>query len=217
MNPLSIILDIETLSLRPNALVTEIGVVVFDSITFKESACLFIAPSFFDQIKLGRHICPRTIEFHEQNSTLPNQLGDMPIRDAVNHLCKFIRSHNPHHIWIQGPDFDRPIIEDLCQQVGETLPWRFSRTRDARTVWAIAFPGVKHAPRPHTATEACRATLADLSKALTHLQHPIIPLVTGTGTPSNPLITGPGTPGLTHGAEKNIYPADIGLHPNHVN
>ena len=171
MNPLSIIIDIETLSLRPNALITEIGVIAFDSSSFKESTSLYLTPSFFEQIKLGRHICPKTIEFHEKQDTLPSKLPNTQIKEALFHLRKFIQNHNPHHIWIQGPDFDRPIIENLCEQVGEPLPWEFWKTRDSRTIWDIAFPGVKHAPRPHTALADCRATLTDLQKSLSSLRY----------------------------------------------
>jgi hypothetical protein len=49
------------------------------------------------------------------------------------------------------------------------LPWEFWKSRDARTAWDMAFPGQKHAPRPHRALADCHATLADLTAALRRL------------------------------------------------
>ncbi len=169
MSPTSIILDIETLSRRPNALITEIGAIAFNRADFVETSCLLLQPGFFEQLQLGRHICPETIQFHKQKKTLPSQLGDMPVKDAVHFLSRFIREHKPERVWIQGPDFDRPIIESFCREVGEDLPWDYWRTADSRTAWNLAFPGIKHDPRPHHSVPDCRATLKDLARSLIEL------------------------------------------------
>lgn len=165
----SIILDLETASRRPDALITEIGAIAFNRSDFVETSCLLLHPGFFEQIQLGRHICPETIEFHKKHKTLPTQVGDMPVKDCVHFLSRFIREHAPERVWIQGPDFDRPIIESLCRSIGEDLPWDYWRTADSRTVWNLAFPGIKHDPRPHHAVPDCRATLNDLARSLIQL------------------------------------------------
>jgi hypothetical protein len=165
----SIILDIETLSRRPDALVTEIGAIAFNRSDFVETSCLLLHPDFFGQLAIGRHVCPETIAFHRDNKTLPSPVGDMPLKDTVHHLRTFIRNHRPERVWIQGQDFDRPIIESLCRSVGEDLPWEYYRTADSRTAWNLAFPGQKHDKRPHHAVPDCRATLKDLARSLIHL------------------------------------------------
>ena len=165
----SIIIDIETLSTRTDSLVIEIGAIAFNRDTLSETASMLLTPSFFEQLAAGRHVCPQTIAFHRKKKTLPTTLGDMPLRESIFHLRKFIQHHQPQHVWIQGPDFDRPIIESLCQHVGEPLPWEYFRTRDTRTVWDVAFPGIKHDSRPHHAVPDCRATLKDLTAALSLL------------------------------------------------
>ena len=81
-------------------------------------------------------------------------------------LQAFIAHHKPSHVWIQGPDFDRPILEDLCRQLGVDMPWKYYLTADSRTAWNLAFPGQKHDPRPHHALPDCKATLADLARSL---------------------------------------------------
>ena len=162
----SIILDIETLSRRPNAIITEIGLLALnraDFIAFDETC---VRPGFYPQIEAGRHLCNETLQFHRKNKTLPMQVTDQDPKITLRLIADFVRQHNPQHIWIQGPDFDRPILESFHQQFGAELPWDYWRIRDSRTVWNLAFPGVKHAPRPHSALGDCRATLQDLAKSL---------------------------------------------------
>jgi len=166
---LSLILDIETLDTAPTSVITEIGVLVFNRSDFTELACLSVAPCIFTQLAKGRSTSPETIAFHQAKSTLPEINTRYHPKDAVHALRQFIAAYNPRRIWIQGPDFDRPVLEDFCTQFGDALPWEFWRTRDTRTIWDAAFPDVKHAPRPHHALPDCRATLTDLTKALVAL------------------------------------------------
>ena len=168
-SPYSAILDLETLSTRPNAVITEIGVLIFNRNDFSIVDELLIIPGFWLQILVDRHLCPNTIRFHLRNGTLPTSGGENDPEESARSLADFLKCFNPHRVWIQGPDFDRPIIEDFCRQYGVAFPWDFWRTRDTRTVWDLAFPGRKHAPRPHTALADCHATLQDLRDALNRI------------------------------------------------
>lgn len=169
MSPTSVILDIETLSTHPNAIITEIGVVAFNRSDFTITGQLTLTPSLFHQLAAGRKASRSTILFHSQQGTLPTEIFPQhPKRDCSN-LREFFTRHTPHRIWIQGPDFDRPILENFLRQFGEKLPWEFWRTRDTRTLWDTAFPDKKHDPRPHHALPDCLATLADLLNSLTSL------------------------------------------------
>ena len=162
----SLILDIETLSRRPNAVITEIGIIAFNRADFIAFDEVVLHPGLFPQIEAGRHIESETLQFHRKNKTLPLKISDEDPFTTIHLLAQFIRKHNPQHIWIQGPDFDRPILESFFQQFGADLPWDYWRIRDSRTAWNLAFPGVKHSPRPHTALADCKATLHDLAQSL---------------------------------------------------
>ena len=174
----SLILDIETLARTPDAVITEIALLVFSVPQFDVVAELTLKPNILDQIEKFRNVEPETIAFHRSKGSLPQAIGDLSPESTIQAMKAFIAEHNPRHVWIQGPDFDgpiienictqfvRPIIENFCQQSDQPLPWEYWRTRDARTAWDLAFPGVKHAPRPHRAIEDCRATLTDLSASL---------------------------------------------------
>ena len=165
----SIILDIETLSIQPNALITEIGLVAFTQEDFQPVAEMLVYPSFFDQIILSRHICPDTIGFHKAKGTLPTTFGIGNLKESCNAIAAFIYTHKPNRIWIQGPDFDRPILENFFRALNLPMPWEYWRTSDSRTAWNLAFPGIKHDPRPHHAIPDCYATLKDLQASLTQL------------------------------------------------
>ncbi len=174
MSNISIILDLETLSRSPSALITEIGAVAFHRDSFAIEDELDLTPDFFLQLATGRHVCPETIAFHRQGGTLPriHPSSSATMFADLHLLTDFFHRHRPHRVWIQGPDFDRPILEHFCQQYGSVLPWDFWRTRDTRTTWDTAFPGQKHAPRPHHALPDCHATLTDLKQSLHNLGRP---------------------------------------------
>jgi hypothetical protein len=167
----SIILDLETLSREPTAIITEIGLIVFDRVTFKRHSAFSIAPLILEQLAIGRHFDRDTYQFHLKHASLPTTSGKESIGDTCEIIKNIFLSTKPQHVWIQGPDFDRPILENFLTQAGHKLPWDYWRTRDVRTAWDLAFPGEQHPPRPHHALPDCEATLACLQKALEKLKH----------------------------------------------
>ena len=167
MSPTSIILDIETLSRRQNAVITEIGAIAFNRSDFIAFDEITILPGFFPQILAGRHLCNETIRFHSKLGTLPKAVSNEPIQVAHDQLAAFIAKHNPERLWIWGKDFDLPKLNTLFQDIGqEELPWEYWTPACARDHWKTAFPGIKHDKRPHSALGDCKATLHDLAKSL---------------------------------------------------
>jgi len=173
MTTTSLILDIETLSLRPNAIITEIGVIAFNRADFAPIDQIVIRPGFYPQIESGRHLCNDTVQFHRRNKTLPMEVTDEDPTVSIALLLAFVRKHHPQNIWIQGPDFDAPILQSFHQQNSAELPWKYWQVQDSRTAWKLAFPGIKHDPRPHSAIGDCEATLRDLAKSLVTLDRAI--------------------------------------------
>ena len=179
----SILLDIETLDTTPTSLITEIAAIAFRVPpldpgrplgTLPEPIVLDhldLTPDFFEQLAAGRTFTADTISFHRCNGTLPTLDPRMqtPCIQVAVEIAAFFREHNPKHVWIQGTDFDRPVIEDFFAAVGQPLPWKYSKSRDARTAWDLAFSGQPHPKRPHKALEDCQQTIADLISALTEL------------------------------------------------
>lgn len=170
----SILIDTETLGLKPTAIITELSAVAFrigeDGLPVVTDH-IDLRPDFWEQLAARRTYDADTIAFHRANGTLPetNTPNSIPCIQAIVHLAAFVSENRPRNVWIQGTDFDRPLIEDFCAAHNQPLPWKYSVSRDARTIYAAAFPGEKHAKRPHKALEDCQATLTDLVAALTKL------------------------------------------------
>ena len=164
----SFILDLETLDTSPSAIITEIGIIAVDRETFKETASLLLRPNILEQLAAGRTWSKDTIGFHFREGSAPTLIGEHSLDHCAAMLHTFFFVHLPHKVWIQGPDFDRPIIESFLAHLGEPLPWKYYHTKDARTTWDNAFPGSAHAKRPHHALPDCRATLACIRRALEH-------------------------------------------------
>jgi hypothetical protein len=176
-NHSSIILDIETLDTTPTSIILSIGMIAFCRGSFNCLAELEITPDFFEQLAAGRTYSADTIAFHRSKGTLPQIKGDQPsMLESVCLLREFFYQWPPAHVWIQGPDFDRPILESFMASAippkpgTSALPWDFWKTKDSRTTWDNAFPGLKHSKRPHLALEDCRHTLMDLKTAFEALK-----------------------------------------------
>lgn len=162
----SVILDIETLSRRQNAVITDIGLIAFDRTSLEVTDQRIIFPGFFPQIEAGRHLCNETVQFHRLHGTLPKQVGDQAIQHAHAQLSEFILKHQPACIWIHGKDFDIPKLETLFTAIGQPLPWKYHQVHCARDAWHLAFGNAKRQPRPHAALGDCEATHRDLILSL---------------------------------------------------
>jgi hypothetical protein len=168
----SIFLDIETLALNKrdnNAIITNIALVEVICDTAQVGATLSLYPCVTSQLYTGRVADPDTLAFHAKHNSFPNVEYAETIDFVIDSIHEFFRCADPRYVWIQGPDFDRPILENFLIQYHSTLPWKYYLTRDARTVWNLAFPGQRQAPRPHNAIEDALATVDDTICALTAL------------------------------------------------
>lgn len=169
MSKFSIILDTETLGTDPSSIITEFACLVFETETFavvREQEVIF---DIAEQLANFRSYTADTLAFHRKRGTLPKSLIGMSGLDAALQIRSIFQSYSHSHVWIQGPDFDRPLLENFFASQNMPLPWEFWKTRDCRTAYDLAFPGKKHPSRPHKALEDCHATLADLKLSLEKL------------------------------------------------
>jgi len=165
LGPLEMLLDLETLDTTPGAIITELAAATFrrhgESFTILDELDLPLDP--WEQLKTGRAFSPATIAFHQRHGTLPTATATESPADAFQALRHF--AEGVETVWIWGLDFDSPILADLARQLDHPLPWSYWQTRDARTVWKLAFGDKRHATRPHKALEDVRASIADLHAA----------------------------------------------------
>ena len=136
-----VMIDIETFSCKPNAMIATIGAVKFQSSTGK------IQEQYYEKIKIN----DKDIEFFHQsmdtllwwkkqskesNTDIFCKDGRIELKDALVKLCDFIPKEAK--IWAKGPDFDCVILSTAFEYYGLEIPWFYWNKRDLRTLMDIS-------------------------------------------------------------------------------
>lgn len=154
-------LDLETLSTRPNAVILSIGAVKFDPFTDRIDVDegLDLRIDVDEQSALGRDIQEETVKWWE---TQPREVQNAAFDpDGRIRLDSFVRTLNKFlvgadNIWAQGPAFDIVILEDLYRQLQIPTPWQFWQIRDSRTLFGVhGDPRDKNRQGAHNALMDC--------------------------------------------------------------
>jgi len=138
-----VMLDIETMSTEPDALVLSIGAIKFDCLG-KECPWFgerfFVVPDFMEQVMMGRSISKDTQKFWAtQNPEAAAHWAD-PIPDSkISVQGAMLKLHtfcsDAPRIWANGIVFDIGILEGLFKQAHVKVPWKYNAPRDARTFY----------------------------------------------------------------------------------
>jgi hypothetical protein len=156
-----IVLDIETLSTRPDAVVLTIGAIKFSPFADDIDATngFYTRIDVDEQIGMGRHISEDTIQWWGK---LPAEVREDAMgehnRDSVEKalagLNKFLVGSE--NIWVQGPVFDIATLENLYRQMLMPPPWHFWNIRDSRTLFGVhGDPRQKNHQHAHNAMIDC--------------------------------------------------------------
>jgi hypothetical protein len=139
---MDVMLDLETLSTRPNAVILSLGAVKFDpySTRIDVDEGINVRIDVDEQTELGRHVQQETIDWW---ATQPKEVQEeafgesqrISLAELIKRLNKFLVGAD--NIWCQGPVFDIAILEDLYRQLGIPTPWQFWQIRDSRTLFGV--------------------------------------------------------------------------------
>lgn len=153
-----VMIDIETLSLTPNAVILSIGAVYLDS-----------ALDFYVEVAIEsqkyRHIEPSTLKWWA-NQSMPVPLkGLVSIKDALELFSAFITGAD--EFWAKGPQFDFAVLEHAFAEYGISNPWKYNQVRDLRTLKGL-YPDKIWAPNPseHNALADAKYQAAILQQLL---------------------------------------------------
>ena len=136
-------LDIETLSINKNAVVTSIGAVEF----FRNGD---LGESFHEalhaqaQIDEGRHVSVNTLKFWSEQSqdiyreTLRGTAHPITVIEQFRIYLDNIAPDNDLLVWVKGPHFDGAIIESLCEDLDIACPVSYRQWQDVRTLENVA-------------------------------------------------------------------------------
>lgn len=174
MKKINVVVDIETLSLRPDAAIISIaavpfildkellekcekagcsGVPAFDEMVVKGVMYPENFDAFYESIDAtscamaGLAFDMETVKFwSEMPDEAKSAIMEKPrvsIRQALEDFVAYLDNLKAQHkadeliIWIQGSDFDIPVLKNAMYKVlgltPETLPWKHRNIRDART------------------------------------------------------------------------------------
>lgn len=135
---MDIMLDLETLSTKPDATVLTFGACKFNPYRQEDiDKGIYFRINVDQQITLGRDVDDSTVEWwgKQAEDVREEALGDgdrITLEQFTKELNRFIVGAK--NIWAQGPVFDIVILENLYRQLGLPCPWQFWQIRDSRTL-----------------------------------------------------------------------------------
>ena len=151
MNDLMI--DLETLGIRPGSIIASIGAAEFDAET-GEIGRLFSANVNLDSAeRAGLTMDVSTVKWWMKQTDQARETtftrGDKSIDLALLELSQFARSVSPSRIWAHSPSFDLVLLEAAYRIIKLPFPLPFHQARDTRTIFDLAGikpekPGIAH-------------------------------------------------------------------------
>lgn len=162
-----LMIDLETLSLKPNCAVTQIGYVLFDEMTVTNT--FLLRPNAEEQINRGRSVSFDTFAWWLKQDQEARESMAKPGQDLMaDCLSTFINDvemccgwNNVKQVWSNGLLFDVNIMEDLFHMYGIKTPWHYRAPRDVKTL-CYMIPGFEMT-KPFVAHDAKEDAIAQAS------------------------------------------------------
>lgn len=142
-------MDLETLSVRPNAVILVIGAIKFNrgetwnenlkKNDIKKTDSFYRLIEIDSCIKEGMHVDPDTEKWwHAQHTSVKYDAlintDRIPLRQALEEFCKWFGSNQRTKIWGNGSSFDCTILGEAYKICKMIPPWKFWLERDLRTI-----------------------------------------------------------------------------------
>tara|TARA_B100000989_G_C19462724_1_gene436944 strand:- start:294 stop:821 length:528 start_codon:yes stop_codon:yes gene_type:complete len=167
-------IDLETLSTSPNAVILTVGGVKFDPNTqMKSYSEMYFRVDVDSQTKMGRDVMQDTVDWWSKQ---PKEISDEAFSDSNRvSLDEMIKSINKFSVgvdvfWCQGPLFDYAILQDIYKQLGHPAPWQYWQIRDSRTLFSLVPRDLNEKRQDlHNALEDCRFQAKKVQKVYRQL------------------------------------------------
>ena len=166
--------DLETMSVAPNAVILTLGAVHFNPRSNTIDNELYIKFSIDDQDLLNRHIDPKTIDWWaKQNPKIIEEaFGDSertPVKEAIKLFHKFAWGCDA--FWSHGSVFDIVILENLYKQLEMATPWNYWQVRDTRTIFDIGYKHNMPQESKHNALEDAKRQAIGVQNVYAQLKY----------------------------------------------
>ena len=134
-------IDLETLSTNPEAVILTVGGVKFNPYnTVEPSQGMYFRVDVDSQTAIDREVMQDTLDWW---STQPKEISEEALgdKDRIS-LEDIIKSINKWSVgvdvfWCQGPLFDYAILQNIYKQLGHPVPWQYYQIRDSRTLFSL--------------------------------------------------------------------------------
>lgn len=140
-----IMLDLETLSTRPNAVIIVLAAIKFnrkgDLMPIEQLDTFYKRIDVKSCLELGLRADKNTIEWwKKQSPKIRYEALDHPVRSSLFIVLQEFKDwiDNNSRIWGNGDDFDCTILGEAYIRAGMEIPWKFYNTRDVRTIFDLA-------------------------------------------------------------------------------
>jgi hypothetical protein len=179
-NTTHFMIDIETLSTAPDAVIVSAACVKFNPEDGQAAKELYRVIDPSSCVKVGGTINPETVKWwlcQSEDARLAIAQAECSIEDFLVELNMFIghqaADDNMIRVWAKPPSFDCVILRGYYDRVGECDPaWSFREERDVRTL--IDFAGVDardfNRGTSHNALHDCYAQIAAVQAAYQQLR-----------------------------------------------
>lgn len=167
-----LMLDLETLSTENNAVITQIGWVLFnpadDFLPYGQhtSGCFWPDPA--EQIQDGRHISFATIRWwmgqsEEARAKFKEQTNHPS--DVARAFCACFNWAEIEGVWGHGATFDPVVLGSFLQQYNSIIPWKYNQVRDTRTLFWLLPTEMEKATIKHSGEADAIAQALTVQKA----------------------------------------------------
>jgi hypothetical protein len=179
-----VMMDLETLSVRPDAVILIIGAVKFNrNYTYKEyisNKDLFKLNCFYKRITItscleqGLRKDPETEHWwNEQDEDIKYEAISHPDRVSLKQaLSEFSKWYgNSKCIWGKGSSFDCTILGEAYKRCNMEIPWKFWLVRDLRTIMDLGNVKMSELPQynKHHALWDCYRQIIGFQRSMKNL------------------------------------------------
>ena len=136
-----VMVDIETLGIKPGSVILSIGAIDFDPHTGALGEGFYVNIDRELSKAAGLTTDTSTVNWWASQGKEATQalLDDCkPPGTAHRTFFDWFRNVGGKYIWSHGVNFDVVLIEAVVQKLGGSVPWKFYNTRDTRTIYDVA-------------------------------------------------------------------------------
>lgn len=158
-----LMVDLETLDVKPTATVLTLGAVRFDPFTDAPMKELYLRVCIDSQDKLGCTVSDDTLKWwNQQDTDIMEEAFDprdrIPIHEVMNQFHAL--AWGCSHFWSHGSTFDIMIIQNLYDKLERgSYPWNFWEVRDTRTLFELADPNMPQNAKHNALEDAKRQAI----------------------------------------------------------